>query len=174
MPPTPTQQRCAAHPGRPAVDTCPVCERSRCGADAAEARGGGCAVCHGVTESRAHVAPSLLELRVRGLVAAHLAATLWGFVVAEYVQADLFEYAAPAILGAVVGGATLSASGQPRGTEGTRTRLVAALYALLGCAFGFVKEGTFTVFSTSTDVLIPYAVAVGACWLWTLPPKTAR
>ncbi len=50
-------------------------------------------------------------------------------------------------------------------------RLVCALYALLGTAFGFVLEGTFGVLSGSTDVLVPYAVAVGAAWVWTTPPK---
>jgi hypothetical protein len=148
-----------------------VCTRPRCGADAADALGGGCAVCHGVAEVQAHVPPSRLELLVRGVVGANLTAVAWGFVEAEYVQASFFEYAAPAILGAFVGGVALAASGQPRGVDGTRMRLVAVLYALLGCAFGFVKEGTFGALSTSSDVLVPYLVAAAACWLWTLPPK---
>ena len=173
--------RCAAHPGRPAVDTCPVCERPRCGVDAgtrwygADAGGttDGCAVCHGISEQQAHVPATPLELLVRGALGANLVAVAMAFVVAEYVQATFFEYAAPAILGAFVGGVALAASGQPRGRDGTRMRLVAVLYTLLGCAFGFVKEGTFGAFSTSSDVLLPYLVAVAACWLWTLPPKAA-
>ena len=170
----PAPPRCAAHPARPAVDTCPVCDRPRCGTDASLAVGGGCAVCHGVQEQRAHRAPSRLELLVRGVLGAHLTAAAMAFVVAEYVQASFFEYAAPAILGAFVGGVTLAASGQPRGRDGTVMRLVAVVYALLGCGFGFVKEGTFGVFSTSSDVLVPYLIAVAACWLWTLPPKAAQ
>ena len=42
-----TSARCAAHPSRPAVDACPVCERARCDADRALAPGGGCTVCTG-------------------------------------------------------------------------------------------------------------------------------
>jgi len=170
-PPTRRLERCAAHPGRPAVDDCPVCERPRCGSDAKEALGGGCAVCHGVVDEPTRVPASRLELLVRGVVGANLTAIAWGFVEAEYVQASFFEYAAPAILGAFVGGVALTASGQPRGEDGTRMRLVAVLYAVLGCAFGFVKEGTFGALSTSGDVVVPYLIAALACWLWTLPPK---
>ena len=169
--------RCAAHPGRPALDTCPVCDRPRCGADAgtrwygAGGSGEGCAVCRGAQQAQGHVPAPRLELLVRGALAANLVAVVMAFVVAEYVQATFFEYAAPAVLGAFVGGTALAAAGQPRGTDGTRMRLVAVGYTLLGCAFGFVKEGTFGALSTSTDVLVPYLVAVAACWLWTLPPK---
>jgi len=163
--------RCAAHPGRPAVDACPVCDRPRCGADAAEAVGGGCAVCHGILEERAHVPPTGRELLVRGALAANLMAVVWGFVEAEYVQAGVFQYLAPLVLGAFTGGVAMAAAGQPRGTEGTRLRLIAVGYALLGCGFGFVKEGTFGVFSMSVDVLLPYLLAAVACWGWTLPPK---
>ena len=163
--------RCAAHPGRPAVDSCPVCARPRCGTDAADAHGGGCAVCHGVTEVTAHRAPSRLELLVRGVLGAELTAVVWGFVEAEYVQAGVFQFLAPLVLGAFTGGVALAAAGQPRGADGTRMRVVAVVCALLGCAFGFVQEGTFTAFSTSQDVLVPYVLAASACWLWTLPPK---
>lgn len=170
----PAPARCAAHPARPAVDTCPVCARPRCGTDASLSVGGGCAVCGGVQKQRALVAPPALELLVRGVLGAQLTAAAMAFVVAEYVQAGLFEYAAPAILGAFVGGVALAAAGQPRGRDGTVMRLVAVGYSLLGCGFGFVKEGTFGVFSTSSDVLVPYAVAAAACWVWTLPPKTRK
>lgn len=171
MPPTQVTERCAAHPGRPAVDTCPVCERPRCGSDAADAVGGGCAVCHGVTEARSHPPASALELLVRGVVAANLMAVVWGFVEAEYVQAGVFQYLAPLVLGAFTGGVAMAAAGQPRGVAGTRMRLIAVGYALLGCGWGFVKEGTFGVLSTSGDVLLPYLLAAVACWGWTLPAK---
>lgn len=165
------QDRCAAHPGRPAVDACPVCGRPRCGADAATAHGGGCEVCHGVASQPSHPAASRLELAVRGALGANLMAVLWGFVEAEYVQAGIFQYLAPLVLGAFTGGVAMAAAGQPRGVDGTRMRLVAVGYAVLGCGFGFVKEGTFGALSTSGDVLLPYALAAAACWLWTLPPK---
>jgi hypothetical protein len=166
--------RCAAHPGRPAVDICPVCARPRCGTDAAAARGGGCEVCHGLSDARTHVPAAPLELLVRGVLGANLTAVTWGFVESEYVQAGVFQYLAPLVLGAFTGGVALAAAGQPRGTDGTRMRLVAVACALLGCAFGFVLEGTYGPFSTSRDVLLPYLLAAAACWLWTLPPKAAR
>jgi hypothetical protein len=120
------------------------------------------------------VPPTRRELLVRGALAANLMAVLWGFVEAEYVQAGVFQYLAPLVLGAFTGGVALAAAGQPRGTDGIRLRLVAVGYALLGCGFGFVKEGTFGVFSTSGDVLLPYLLAAAACWGWTLPPKASR
>ncbi len=98
-----------------------------------------------------------------------------GYVVAEYVQADLFEWLAPAVLGVLTGLAATSASKNPRDVFlARRVRLVSGIYALLGTGYGFVLEGTFGVFSTSTDVLIPYAVAVAAAWAWTTPPKRKR
>lgn len=182
MPPTalPTQgeppaaagpQRCAAHPGRPAVDACPLCARPRCGADAAAARGGGCEVCRGAARVPAHRPAGRRELLVRGVLGANLTAVVWGFVEAEYVQAGVFQYLAPLVLGAFTGGVAMAAAGHPRGTVGTRLRLAAVGYALLGCAFGFVLEGTFRPLSTASDVLVPYLLAAAGCWLWTLPPK---
>jgi len=103
--------RCAAHPGRPAVDRCPVCDRPRCGADAAQADGGGCEVCHGVASARRHAPPPRLELLVRGALAANLMAVIWGFVEAEYVQAGVFQYLAPLVLGSYSGGVALAAAG---------------------------------------------------------------
>ncbi|MCW2674012.1 MAG: hypothetical protein JWP14_2601 [Frankiales bacterium] len=165
--------RCAAHPARPAVDSCPVCDRPRCGADAAEARGGGCAICRGSAPVRARRPASRLELFVRCALAANLTAVVWGFVEAEYVQAGVFQYLAPLVLGAFTGGVAMAAVGQPRDQDGTRMRLIAVGYAVLGCAFGFVKEGTFGALSSSGDVLVPYLLAAVACWGWTLPPKPA-
>jgi hypothetical protein len=119
------------------------------------------------------VPPSGLELLVRGVLAADLTAVVWGFVEAEYVQAGWLQYVAPLVLGAFTGGVAMAASGQPRGRAGTRLRLVAVVCALLGCGFGFVKEGTFGALSTSGDVLLPYLLAAAGCWGWTLPPKSA-
>jgi hypothetical protein len=104
-------------------------------------------------------------------VGANLMAVLWGYVEAEYVQAGIFQYLAPLVLGAFTGGVAMAAAGQPRGKTGTRMRLLAVGYALLGCAWGFVREGTFGALSTSGDVLLPYLLAAVACWGWTLPPK---
>lgn len=169
--------RCAAHPGRPAVDACPVCRRPRCGADRADASlDGGCTVCRAVgarrEQARARRAADNQERLVRAALAANAAAVLMGYVVAQYVQAELFEYLAPMVLGLLCGFAATTAAGNPGpGALAARVRLVCAVYALLGTAFGFVLEGTFGVLSSSSDVLLPYLVAVGAAWLWTTPPK---
>jgi hypothetical protein len=48
---------------------------------------------------------------------------------------------------------------------------VALGYALLGCALGFVLEGTYGVFAASSDVLLPYLITLAAGWLWTAPPR---
>lgn len=156
------------------MDACPVCGRPRCGADAAEPLGGGCQVCHGTVVDVRRVPPGTRELVVRGVLAANLMAVLWGFVEAEYVQASFFQYLAPVVLGAFTGGVTMAAAQHPRGRLGQRLRLAATAYAVLGCAFGFVKEGTFGALSSSTDVLVPYLLAAVACWGWTTPPKAKR
>ena len=171
-----TQTRCAAHPGRPAVDRCPVCERARCDADRASAPGGGCAVCTGgdkpTTLDPVRRTARNRELLVRAALAANGAAIIWGYVTAEYVGAELFAYLSPAVLGVLCGGAATAASGNPgAGALSNRIRLVCMVYALLGTAFGFVLEGTYGALSASTDVLVPYAIAVAAAALWTTPPK---
>lgn len=174
--------RCAAHPARPAVDSCPLCTRPRCGADQAAAPGGGCAVCLGggvgaaaAVASRRHLLPSQPELLVRAMLAANAAAVAWGYVTAEYVGADLFKYLSPAVLGILCGGAATAAAGTPGpGVLGTRVRLLSVVYAVLGSALGFLLEGTYEVLSTSVDVLVPYAIAVAAAWLWTAPPRRSK
>ncbi len=166
--------RCAAHPGRPAVDACPVCSRSRCGADRAAAPGGGCAVCLGGVAARGRrlPLPTGPELLVRAALAAQAAAVAWGYVTAEYVGAGVFKYLSPAVLGILCGGAATAAAGAPRaGVLATRVRQLAAGYAVLGAGLGFVLEGTYRVLSGNLDVLVPYVIAAGAAWLWTAPPR---
>jgi hypothetical protein len=171
MPPV----RCAAHPSRPAVDRCPVCERPRCGADRSSGPGAGCTVCSGGeprSTRRGRRPADGRELLVRAALAAYGAAVAWGYVTAEYVGAGLFQFLSPAVLGVLAGGAATAAAGSPRsGVLSTRVRLVALAYAFLGCALGFVLEGTYGVFSTSSDVLLPYAITLTAVWLWTAPPR---
>lgn len=109
---------------------------------------------------------------MRATLAANGAAIAWGYVTAEYVGADYFEYLSPAVLGVLCGGAATAAAGSPRaGVLLHRIRLVCVLYALLGTAFGFVLEGTYGALSTSSHVLVPYAIAAGAAWLWTTAPR---
>jgi hypothetical protein len=162
-------ERCAAHPSRPAVDRCPVCERPRCGAD--EALGHGCTVCGGGSAARRHPAADDRELLVRAGLAASGAAIAWGYVTAEYVGADLFKYLSPAVLGVLCGGAATAAAASPRrGRLATRVRLLAVLYAVLGAGLGFLLEGTYEPVSGNIEVLLPYAIAAAAAWFWTAPP----
>ena len=170
----PAPTRCAAHPGRPAVDACPACGRPRCAVDAT---GPDCAVCRSRAPrpDRLRRTAQNRELLVRAALASYAAALLMGVVVSEYVQAEWFEYLAPLVLGLLCGFAASSAAGNPGpGVLANRVRLVCASHALLGTGFGFVLEGTYGVLSTSSDVLLPYVAAVGAAWLWTTPPKRRR
>ena len=165
--------RCAAHPGRPAVDACPSCDRARCDADRRDWPAG-CTVCRaGAERPAARRTADDRELLVRAALAANAAAVAMGTVVAQYVQAELFEYLAPLVLGLLCGFAATSAAGGPRrGVLASRVRLVTTGYALLGTALGFVLEGTFGVFSADLDVLLPYVVAAAAAWVWATPPRS--
>lgn len=166
-PPMPTDERCVAHPSRPAVDRCPVCDRPRCGADTAEP---GCAVCRGLVEAVRRPA-SGPELLVRAALACHAVALVAGVVLQEYPGSPVFEYLAPAVGGAAVGAAATAAAGEPRGPLLVRVRALALVYGVLATSFGFMLDGTFGVLDTKSDVLLPYLAAAGAAWLWTRPPK---
>lgn len=165
--------RCGVHPVRRAVDRCPVCDRPRCAADAASAPGGGCPACHGVRpgeELPAKRSVPLLEAAVRAALAAQAVALLGGVVAAEYVDAQLFAYLTPFVVGVLTGAAAQSASGGVRtGPVAARVRVVAGVYAVLGVALGFALERSKDVLDSST--LLPYLAAVAGVVLWTLPPK---
>ena len=112
---------------------------------------------------------------MRASLAAYAAAIAWGYVTAEYVGADLFQYLSPAVLGILCGGAATAAAGTPGpGVLCSRVRWLAAGYAVLGSALGFVLEGTFSALDVRLDVLIPYAIAAAAAWLWTAPPRRPK
>lgn len=158
---------CAVHPARPAVDACPVCTRPRCGPDAETAPGGGCAACLGATGSGVRRPPSQLELLVRGALAGYAAALLMGLVVSEYVEAGLFAYAVPFLLGVLTGEAVQRAAGTTR-PDG-QLRALAALLSVTGVAVGLVLEGSAGL--ASTQAVPGYAAGVAGALLWTVPPK---
>ena len=169
----PAGTRCGVHPVRRAVDRCPVCERPRCAADAEQAPGGGCPACDGVPpgagDPHRRTVPAL-EGAVRAALAAQVVALLGGVVAAEYVDAQLFAYLTPFVVGVLTGAAAQSAAGGPRtGRPATRMRLVAIVYALLGVGLGFALEQSKSAVESST--LLPYLAAVAGVVLWTLPPK---
>lgn len=160
------------HPVRRAVDRCPVCARPRCAADAAEAVGGGCPVCGGrLTGAGTSTAPARpAEKVVRAALAGHGVAVLGGVVAAEYVDAQLFAYLTPFVVGVLTGAAAQSAAGgDRRGPDLRWVRAIAMVYAVLGVAYGFVLEKSTDVLEGST--VLPYLAAVAGVVLWTLPPK---
>jgi hypothetical protein len=174
-PTRPPRERCAVHPSRPAVDTCPVCARPRCGADAAAMTG--CLGCQTPGEPPARVAPppSDRERLVRAALAGYAVALLGGVIGSEYVGATVFEYLGPFVVGVVCGGAAARAAGTDgTGRVGRQVRIVGALLALLSVALGFVLEKSHHVLSLSADVLLPYAAAVAGALLWTMPPRRGQ
>lgn len=170
--------RCAVHPARPAVDSCPTCGRPRCGADAL-AQPGACHACADapVVEVAAPSRPVADDERlVRGALAAYAVAVLGGWVVSEYVGATLFSYAGPFLLGLFCGTAATRAAGTDRAAAGhggaaVRVRWVAVALGVLGVGLGFLLEGSRSPISGGLDVLGPYALALAGGWLGTLPPK---
>ena len=174
--PAAAQLRCAMHPGRAAVDTCPVCLRSRCGADLLDGKSG-CGSCRGAVDAalRAAVPAALpgLEPYVRAALAGNLAAVLGGLVTSEYIGAPFFAFVAPFLVGVLCGGAALrSARTDGRGLVGGRIRVIGVGYALLGVGVGFkVVPGGGSAFSPVTSVVLPYLCAAVGAALWTMPPK---
>jgi hypothetical protein len=111
-----------------------------------------------------------LERAVRAALAASVVAVVGGFVASQYVGAEAFAYLTPAVVGVLCGAAAQAAAGGPRrGRTATAVRAIACGYALLGVALGFVLEGSVGVLDPAA--LLPYAAAVGAAFLWTLPPR---
>lgn len=163
--------RCGVHPVRRAVDRCPVCARPRCAADADLAPGGGCPACGGLSPTVPAAAPvPVRERLVRAALAGQATALLGGAVAAQYVDAQLFAYLTPFVVGVLTAAAAQSASRAPRtGPDAMRVRLVAVVYAVLGVALGFALEKSKDAFEGST--LVPYLAAVAGVVLWTLPPK---
>lgn len=133
-----TLARCAAHPGRPAHDGCPVCRRPRCLADAAAAPGGGCLVCGGDTgrppepvRSAAAVTAALTRAGWAATVVALVGAALGQ----EYVGAHLFSLIWPALVGMTAGSGAMLGIGRLR-LPGV-ARAIGAGYGVLSAAYSF-------------------------------------
>lgn len=166
----PADLRCAVHSVRPAVDSCPVCGRPRCADDAQKAPGGGCQVCRGEQGAAASAGAAGLESFVRAALASTAVALMGGVVAAQYVGAAVFAYLTPFVVGVLTGAAAQAAAGLPKTGPGANgVRLIAAVYAVLGVAFGFVLERSEGVLGAGS--FLPYLAAVVGVILWTLPPK---
>lgn len=173
---TSAAQRCAAHPSRPAVDSCPVCARPRCGADATAPDCRLCATSPTATDARPRRPKRQvtdLERLVRAGIVGMLVCLAGGPVASQYVQSGLFAYVGPFVIGVVCGAATLRAAGTDgRGPVGLRVRGTATFFALLSVALGFSLEGSQGVLSTASA--LPYLAAGSGALLWTVPPKAAK
>lgn len=167
-------ERCAAHPGRIAVDSCPVCGRPRCAPDQLPS---GCTLCKARPEdpAAARRRPRPPELLVRGVLAAYATTVAWAYVTAEYVEASWLAYFAPALLGILCGWAALSAARNPRrGLLLQRVRVAAVVCSVLGIGLGFLLENPYSRPPLELDVVLPYPIAAAAAWLWTAPPKPRK
>jgi len=118
-----------------------------------------------------------LERYVRAALASTATALAGGVVAAQYVGSGLYGYIAPAVVGVLTGAAAQAAARGP-GSEkqsgpGTNPiRVLAAAYAVLGVALGFVLERSQGVFDLAS--LGPYACAVAGVLFWTLGPRGER
>lgn len=112
---------------------------------------------------------------MRATLAAYAVSLAGGLVASQYVEAGLFSYVGPFVVGVICGGAATKAAGTDgRGQLGTRVRAVGALLAVLGVGFGFLQEQSLAPLSFDDDVLLPYLAAVAGAVLWTMPPRARK
>lgn len=163
--------RCAIHPGSPSYDTCPVCDRPRCAADATLAPGGGCLACQGAKPRKG---PPPLDLR--GLagagVASGLVTPLLGLISSEYVGAGFVGWVVPFLVGIVMG---MVAEAGARKQRGLALRVLAVVYAVMAIATGLDHPlASGSAFTPVPRVLALYTLAGVGAWLWTVPPKVVK
>lgn len=149
-------ERCAVHPGRPAVDRCPGCARARCRPDRARLGPSGCAGCLAPPGRRSGGQPDLAVRGVRAGLATMLVAVLGGFVATQYVDAHVLSLVGPGLVGLAAAWAA-SAAGGP----GWLTSGIAAAGAVLGTALGFrLVPGGQSVVHPLAEVGPPYLCAI--------------
>lgn len=167
-------ERCAAHPGRLALDRCPTCSRPRCATDRLPT---GCTLCQATPQDPTAVRrkPTQPELLVRAALAAYATSVAWSFVAAEYIGAGAFQYLAPALLGILAGGAAVAAASNPRpGPLLQRIRITSVVCAVLGVGVGFLVASPFDRPPLELQTVLPYLIAGAAAWYWTGPPKPRK
>ena len=87
----------------------------------------------------------------------------------------MLQYFAPAVLGVVCAAAAVAAASNPRkGRLSLWVRAAAGAYAVLGLAWGFQLDGTFTATATDPAVTVPYLIAGAAAFLWGAPPRARK
>ena len=173
----PPTARCAVHPARPALDSCPVCGRPRCGADARSVPAGGCLGCRDDAPSvvaglRRRPRSGAVRLAMAGLAVVP-AALVGGWVSSQYVGAAVFSVVLPALTGVLCGWVVLRAIGpDPAGplVYAAQALTVLAAVGATACSFRFVPGGQ-SVLHPAGRVLPPYVAAAVAGWLWTRPVR---
>jgi hypothetical protein len=111
-----------------------------------------------------------VERYVRAALASTAVALLGGVVAAQYVEAAVFSYLTPFVVGVLTAAAAQKAFGRAgSASAAVGIRVLAGAYAVLGVALGFVLERSVEV--TASSSVLPYLAAVGGVVLWTLPPK---
>ena len=162
--------RCAVHPSRRAADLCPICDRPRCGADAARFQAAGCAAC--VQIGRPGPPASNNERMLRAALAALAVGYVGAWVAAQYVDTQWFGLIAPALVGLACAGAASWAGRRPR----TGVALgVAAVTGILATALSDrLVPGGQNLFLPVSHRLPPYLAAVLGALAWPVlfpPPK---
>src|SRR4051794_10583411 len=130
---SPVASRCAAHPARPAVDRCRVCDRPRCGVDAADYGARGCPSCAVV---RTVQVAGTRELLVRAGLAGYIVALVGATFATQYARERGFSLLAPALVGLATSwacGAATGSSARPRRSA----MAVASAMAVLSAALAF-------------------------------------
>jgi len=142
----PVVARCAAHPARPAHDSCPTCGRPRCTVDARD-RGHRCAVCARAGGAAGTARASGAAGAGRPPLVATVGAAAIGTVLCvvgsavgqEYVGARLFSWVFPALVGVVIASLVLAWTGPlaatVRAVVGGLCSAYAAISALLDFRF---------------------------------------
>jgi hypothetical protein len=174
---TTTASRCATHPARRAVDVCPVCDRPRCGADAAGFAVAGCPAC--VTSVGDAPSAGTTELLVRAGLATLAVALVGGWIGTQYVRNRGFSLIAPAIVGMAAAWAASAAVGGSARLSRRLASALAAAAAVLSAALAFrvYAAGGLSPLHPAGRVLPPYAAAVAGVLAWPLlfgPPKRRR
>jgi len=156
--------RCSVHPARRAADRCHVCDRPRCGADAAEHGEAGCAACR---ETPAAILPARPgELWVRCALAGLAVAFVGGWIAAQYVDTQYFATVAPGLVGLAAAWATSAAA--PR-LPPRLTLSVAVAAGLIGTALSDrLVPGGQNLFAPPGHRLPPYAAVIIGVAAWRL------
>jgi hypothetical protein len=158
--------RCAEHPGRPAHDRCPRCNRPRCDADAGEYAALGCGVCHSSVRQPRTV--GLVEVLVRAGLASLPVALIGGWIATQYVYDHIFSLVVPGLVGLTASWVASAAVPRRQRTSRWLALTVAAVAGLLGTALGFhlLPGGRQSVLRPFSVVGAPYLCALIGTALW--------